>query len=44
MWMSSLPATLRIGLQPLMSVDVKSTRNIKNGFALFDVLKKSVCS
>ena len=36
MWMSSLPATLRIGLHPLISVDVKSTTNIKNGIRPFD--------
>ena len=35
-WMSSLPETSRMGLHPLLLVDVKSTRNIKNGFTPFD--------
>ena len=32
-----------MGLHPLISVDVKSARNIKNEFKLFDMLKMTMC-
>ena len=33
-----------MGLHPLISVDIKSTRNIKNGLTPINMLKKSVFS
>ena len=44
MWMSSLPEISRMGSHPLISVDVKYTLSIKNGFIVFVMLKMSMCS